>query len=309
MLAGALSFGFHQELDGARIGVVDRLGEPHRVAAQRLAQLGRDVRSRRDLNDLLVPPLHRAVALEEMDRVSVRVGENLGLDVAWPAHGLLNVGSWVAERALGLPHRGSDSFSQLLSVADPTHAAAAAAGDGLDEHGEPNRLGTGNQLLRVRRRRCGLEGRHPCGSSCLYGADLVPGELEHRRRRTDEGNAGICARAGQIGILAQEAIAGIDGVGLGLLGRAHDLVDIEVRAYRVTPLANQVRLVRFNPVDGVSVLVREHRDGPYAQLVCRAEGSDRDLTAISDQYLAKHGSNLAADCYRSETACTVARWA
>jgi hypothetical protein len=37
------------------------------------------------LDDLLVAPLHRALALEEMDDVAVRVGEHLDLDVPRPS--------------------------------------------------------------------------------------------------------------------------------------------------------------------------------------------------------------------------------
>ena len=96
--------GLDQELNRAGAGVVDRLGESHRIAAQRLAQLARDVRSRRDLHDLLVTPLHRAVTLEEMDRVALGVGEDLHLNMPRAADSLLDEGSWVAEGALGFAH-------------------------------------------------------------------------------------------------------------------------------------------------------------------------------------------------------------
>ena len=55
--------------------------------------------SRRDFDDLLVPPLDRAIALEEMDGVALGVGEDLHLDAPRAAYGLLNERSRVAERA------------------------------------------------------------------------------------------------------------------------------------------------------------------------------------------------------------------
>ena len=69
----------------------------------------------------------------------------------------------------------------------------------------------------------------------------------------------------------------------------------------MSALADPVRLIRLDPVHRVAVLMRVHRDGLHAQLVCRTEGADSDLTAVGDQHLGEHVSNLSRDCYRSET--------
>ena len=55
-----------EELDGARVDVADRLGEAHGIRAHLVAQRGVEVGRGRDLDDLLVAALHRAVALEEV---------------------------------------------------------------------------------------------------------------------------------------------------------------------------------------------------------------------------------------------------
>ena len=60
--------GVHQELDGARVGVAHRPAEVDRVAQHGLPQLRGQVGRGRDLHDLLVPPLHRAVPLAEEER-------------------------------------------------------------------------------------------------------------------------------------------------------------------------------------------------------------------------------------------------
>ena len=61
-----------EELHGAGVLVADVPGELHRVRADALAEVGVEVRRGRDLDDLLVAPLDRAVALEEVDHVAVR---------------------------------------------------------------------------------------------------------------------------------------------------------------------------------------------------------------------------------------------
>src|SRR6202030_90797 len=52
-----------QELDRARVDVADLAREPYRVGADPRAQLRVEAGRGRDLDDLLVAPLHRAVAL------------------------------------------------------------------------------------------------------------------------------------------------------------------------------------------------------------------------------------------------------
>ena len=200
VLARTLSFGFDQELHSPRAGVVDRLGKTHRVVAERLSQLGRNVRSRRDFNDLLVPPLDRAIALEQMDRVALGVGEDLYLDMPRTSYGLLNKRSRVTECPLCLAHGRSQGFPKHLRVVDSTHTAAAAPGNSLDEHRKADLFRPRHQLVDVRRRRCGLQCGNAGSLGCLESPDLVASELKNAGGRTDEHDAGLGASPRQVGI-------------------------------------------------------------------------------------------------------------
>ena len=60
----------------------------------------------RPLHDLLIAPLHRAVALVEMHQVAVLVAEDLHLDVARAADQLLEIHLVLAEGGLRLAPRG-----------------------------------------------------------------------------------------------------------------------------------------------------------------------------------------------------------
>ena len=289
VLARPFAFGLHQELDGAGTRVVDRLGELHRIGAQRGPQFLGDVRRRGDLDDLLMPPLDRAVPLVQVQRGTLRVGQDLHLDVPRPADRLLDEGGRIPERPLRLAHRRRDQLAQHRGIIDPPHAATTTAGDGLDEDREADLLRTGDQLVQVGRGWGGLErgnARRPGG---LEGPDLVAGQGEHVGRRPDEGDAGLDTGPGQIGILAQEAVTGVDRVGPGLLGGADDLGDVQIGADRMAAFADRVRLVRFDPVDGIAVLVREHGDRLGPQLVRGSERPDSDLTPVGHQHLGEHG--------------------
>ena len=121
-----------QALDRAGADVVDGLGGLDRRRADPLAQLLVDVRAGRLLDELLVAALDRAVALAEVDRVAVRVGEDLDLDVARVGQVALEVDGRVAEELLALARGALEGLLELGLVQRDAEALAAAAARGLD---------------------------------------------------------------------------------------------------------------------------------------------------------------------------------
>ena len=88
------------------------------------------------LDDLLMAALQRAVALEQVDRLPVPVGEHLHLDMARPIDQPLEQHPVVAERCLGLAPAGGERLEEVRGLVDPAHALAAATGRGLDQQRE-----------------------------------------------------------------------------------------------------------------------------------------------------------------------------
>ena len=98
-------------------------------------------------------------------------------------HGLLDEHGRVAERALALAHAGLDRLAQVLRVVDPAHAAAATAGDGLDE--ERVRAARRRPRRARRRRSTGStrrQGRYAGRLGRRDRARLVAGQGRARRR-------------------------------------------------------------------------------------------------------------------------------
>ena len=279
-----------QELHGAGVDVADVAGERDGVGADAVADLRVQVRRRGDLDDLLVAALQRAVALVEVHDVPVGVGEDLHLDVPRVDHGALEEHRRVAERGLRLPHRGECGLPQLARFVDAAHPAPAAAGDGLDEQREPDAVRGRDELVDLGRRRRRPEHRQPGLPRGGDGASLVAGQVQHLWRRPHEDDPGIGAGLGEVRVLRQEPVSGVDRIRAGPPRRADHLVDRQVRPHRVPALADQVRLVGLRAVQGVAVLVREHRDRRQIELVGGAEGADRDLAAVGDEQLAEHGT-------------------
>ena len=79
-------------------------------------------------------PLQRAFALEQRHHVAMGIAEHLHLDVARLGDILFDQHLVVAERRCRLALGGGDRFGEFIGRADKSHAPAAAAGRGLDQH-------------------------------------------------------------------------------------------------------------------------------------------------------------------------------
>src|SRR5207302_6297952 len=77
-----LAVRIEQHLNRAGAYIIDRLGTGDRRVAHALPQRRRHRGTRRLLDELLMPALHRAVALSEVDDAAVPVAHDLELDVA-----------------------------------------------------------------------------------------------------------------------------------------------------------------------------------------------------------------------------------
>src|SRR5690606_24871653 len=128
VLARAVTDRVDEKLDRAGVDVADLLRECDCVAMQRLTDALVEQWGGRNLDDLLVASLHRAVALEEVHGLPRAIGKNLHLDVTRAQHGLLDEHARIAESALGLAHRGLQRRANLLWGVDPTHPSPAAPG-------------------------------------------------------------------------------------------------------------------------------------------------------------------------------------
>ena len=132
----------------------------------------------------------------------------------------------------------------------------------------------------------------PAARAAAIARALLPVSSSTSALGPDERDARRGARRGQVGVLRQEAVSRIDGVGAGLLGDADDLVDRQIRPDRMARLPDLIRLVGLQPVQGVAILVRIDRDRRDAHLVGGPERADRDLPAVGDQDFGNHPRTL-----------------
>jgi hypothetical protein len=285
-----------QELDGARAAVADG----HREPLRRRLQLG-GLRRREDgggglLDDLLVAPLHRAVADAERPRRRA-VGDHLDLDVPGAGDQALEEDDAGAEGAQGLLAGALVGVGEVLAGGHHADAAPAAARGGLEHQrvADPlpglQRVFEGRDLAAAPRR-----DRHADLFGDQLRADLVA-ELAHRvGARPDEGDADLLAQFGEGRVLGDEAPADPGGVGLRLDQRLLELGQVEVGARRGrAQVVGQVGLAdeRGGAVGvGVEGDRLDPRPGFRRQIPDGVDEPHRGLSAVDDGDTIEHRLSL-----------------
>ena len=251
---------------------------------------GGQERRGRLLDQLLVAALQRAVPGGDHRHVPVAVGETLGLHVPRPVQVALDEALAAPERRHGLADRGLVRLDDPGLVADHLQAPAAAAERGLDGDGQAvagherlDLVHAADRAVRARRHG-GADGRGdpPCGH-------LVAQGLDRGRRRPDPDQPGVQDRLGETGVLGQETVAGVDGIGPGLGRHGEDLLDAEVALGRGRA-AERVRLVGHRDVQRVEVGFGVDGHTLQPGVPAGPHDADRDLTTVRDQHFAHESS-------------------
>ncbi|GAA3421097.1 hypothetical protein GCM10018952_66600 [Streptosporangium vulgare] len=225
--------GVVEELDGARALVVDREHEPLGRSLQLGDLPGVEDRGGRLLDDLLVAPLHGAVAHAQRPRGALPVGDDLHLDVPGARHQALQEHDAAAERARGLLARQLVGLGQLVGVGDHPDTAAAASRGRLQHQRVTDPVGRRLRLLqRLHRAAAPRRDGHADLFGDQLGADLVAQPAHRLGARADERHADLGAQLGERRVLGHEAPAHPGRVRAGLdQGLPEDRV-VQIRPVR-----------------------------------------------------------------------------
>ncbi len=279
------------ELDGAGAAIADGGGGAHGGSAHRGAHLGRHAGGRGLLDHLLVPALERAVALEEMHDVAVRIAEDLHLDMAGLGHVFFHQDAPVAEGAFRLApgafQRGDEVFRPLHLA----HALAAASGPRLDQHGIADGL-----------RLAGEEGRllplaviaGDDGNARLLhqglGGVLQAHGADGIGRGADEDEAGGLHRLHELGIFREEAVTRMHRLRAARPGGLDDGGDVQV-AFRRLRRADVHRFVGKRHMQRVAVGIGMDGDRRDTHAAGGADDAAGDFATVGDEDLAEHAAS------------------
>ena len=246
--------------------------------------MGVGKRGRRSLlNELLEAALGGAIAGAEHAHIAVRIGQHLGLDVARVGEELLHVALGAAESLHGLAAGGVECALNFFHIVHDLQAASAAAISSLDGNGQAVLFGKGAGLLPVID---GIGGTRCQRRADLLGhaarSDLVTEQLDGLRGRANPDHAGLGNRAGKVGVLGQEAVARVDGIGTG----THR--DIEQRGHVHVGIGRgiarqRISFIRYLGMQGTCVCFGVNGDGLNAQVAGDAGDTHGNLAAVSNE--------------------------
>jgi hypothetical protein len=229
-----------------------------------------------------VAALQRALALAEVGEAAAAVAGDLHLEVAGARQELLDVDAVVAEGRAGLGTAAGVGGGDLVRLRHDAHAATAAAGDGLDDHRRPAEAGEeGARLVERHGRAAAGQHRHASALGEGTGARLVAEQRQCLGARADERQASGGAAAREVGLLGEEAVAGMHGVAAGGGGDGEQLRGVEVGGR--ADAAQRVRIVRVQAVQRRVVVLGEHRNRGDAERGGAVGDADGDLAAVGDQ--------------------------
>ena len=229
--------------------------------------------------------LDGALALKERDHVAVFVGENLELDVARLLDELLHVELAVAEGVGRLgdaawKRLGSSSAVRTMRMPRPPPPALALRMTGIADlrgpflrffNGGDDAVGAGQNG------HLGLLHR-------LARLFFFAHEAGNFRRRSDELDIGGAADFSEVGVLTQQAVAGMNRVDVGDFSGGDDGGHIQI-AVGGTRRPDADGLVGKANVERVAVGFAVDGDGANAEFPAGVQNAQRNFAAIGNQDL------------------------
>jgi hypothetical protein len=180
--------------------------------------------------------------------------------------------------------RGQEAFRRVLSIHSTLDRSTA-----LHDLGYPISRATRSALLGVRH--CLVAPRYhryAHGGHQPPRLGLVAHLADGLRRRADKGQARAVARLGEPPVLGEEAVAGMDRIGMAHVRSLEDPVDAQVTVAG-RRRADRHGLIGVPDMRRVAIGLGKDRDRLQAQLPARAEHPPRDLPPIGDQDGADQG--------------------
>ena len=158
------------------------------------------------------------------------VGQDLDLDVTRVLQELLHVHHGIVKGGLSLGPGHGHRIEQCGFGVHHAHAATATATGGFDDDWVTDEARSLDDLSWIVRQ-CAFDAGHTGHAGFFHGAlggDFVAHQANRLGTRADEDEAGLLYAFGEVRILGQESIAGVNGLRIGHLGGADDGGDIEV---------------------------------------------------------------------------------
>ena len=116
-----------------------------------------------------------------------------------------------------------------------------------------------------------------------------PSRASHRGR-ADELDFAAFADFGEVRVLGQESVAGMDRIHVAHFSRAHDAIDLQI-TIGAGGRADADRFVGQLHMERIDVRLRVNRERADAEFLTGADDAERDFAAIGDQDFFEHADD------------------
>ena len=234
-----------------------------------------------DLDDFLMATLNGAVALMEVDDVTLLIADDLYFDVFGPTDIALEEDGVVAEGATSLALGFVEEWNQIFRIFDHAHAATTATEGCLNYEWKTDFLGFLDRFFAIADGILGARERRDLGLfgnfSSFY---LIAHTAEKIRTGTDKVEAIFFTSAGEISVFREETIARVNEVDALSLGKIDDAGNIEVSGDRPMPFPDEVGFISLKTVDAEAVFIGIDRDSAVAEFGGGTKDANSDFAAI-----------------------------
>ena len=218
-----------EELDGTCTHIAHSLGSCHSGSTHLGTELRIEEWRWRLLHYLLVTALHRALAVAEMHHIAMLVAKDLELDMVRTFDKLLDIDGVVAKARHSLRLAGVVCLGNIFGTVNETHTLATATHRSLDHHREADSLAHAHSLFSRIELILGARNDRNTGSDHVAASLDLVAHIDHGLRiRAYEGYALSLTATSELSVLAQEAIARVDGIDLMFLGHFDNLIDTKI---------------------------------------------------------------------------------
>ena len=221
-----------QELERAQAAVLGCLRQAQGCANQLPARFGVDPGAGRDLDQLLMASLDRALPLAQIADGAAAIPDHLDLQVPRPRHETFHIDRCVAKRCLRFGLAACVDLIDLRGVRDDSHAATSTATHRLQHHGSagPQAFQERPGLSRGDRSLTARKDRHIVLRRECPRAGLVAEQFQRLDAWAHERESRCSTLRCELWRLGQEAVAGVDRVAAGIDGERNDLLGVEIGA-------------------------------------------------------------------------------
>ena len=276
------------EFDGCGVVVIGLFDHPHGSIAHGFS--GRLGESRRwaFFDEFLMATLDRAIALVEMNDVSVLVGDDLDFDVPRAIDVAFEIDAGVTEGCFGFCLGLGDSVLQRGFVEGDAHSFSSTTCGGFDQDGEADFAGGVDRVFFAFDQAVAAGDDRYTGGDGHFSGGVFVTEFFHRfGARADEFEVAAAADFVEVGVFGEESVAWVDRIGLAQFGSGDDTVDAQVAIHRLGRSDAEGLVGQFE-VLGASIGFAEDCDGFDTEFFAGADYAQSDFATVGDKYATEH---------------------